>query len=129
MPATASPAVITEIGRQEQQEDAASDHGSRQRLRPFDLPEWIDLIKRADIPERNSRSSALRHVAPLGNAKHLTGVDTIWIAEHGLIGVEDGHVSVGMAVDLAHDLGQAVAGLDRVEAGGRMNRVAHGQRR
>jgi hypothetical protein len=74
-----------------------------------------------------ARSSALRDVAPFRNAKHLTGVDTIWIAEHGLIGVEDGHVSVGMAVDLARDLGQAVAGLDCVEAGLRLNRVAAGQ--
>ena len=74
-----------------------------------------------------ARSSALRDVAPFRNAKHLTGVDTIWIAEHGLIGVEDGHVGVGMAVDFARDLGQAVAGLDCVEAGLRLNRVALGQ--
>ena len=74
-----------------------------------------------------ARSSALRDVAPLRNAEHLTGINPVGVLQHRLVGGEDRHVGVGIAVDLASDLGQAVAGLDGVEAGLRLKRVALGQ--
>jgi hypothetical protein len=111
----------------ERQADAAPDQGSRQRLRPNDLPERIDLIKGADIPEWNARSSALRYVGPLGNAEDLAWVDAVGVLQHRLVGGEDRHVGVGITVDLSGHLGQAVAGLDCVEAGLRLKRVALGQ--
>jgi hypothetical protein len=74
-----------------------------------------------------ARSSALRDVAPFRNAEHLTGINPVGVLQHRLVGGEDCHVGVGITVDLARDLGQAVAGLDCVEAGLRLNRVALGQ--
>ena len=71
----------------------------------------------ADIPEWNARSSALRHVAALGDAEHLTGINPVRVLQHRVVGGEDRHIGVGIAVDLAGDLGQGVAGLDGVEAG------------
>ena len=74
-----------------------------------------------------ARSSALRDVAPFRNAEHLTGINPVGVLQHRLVGGEDRHVGVGITVDLARDLRQAVAGLDCVEAGLRLNRVAAGQ--
>jgi hypothetical protein len=66
-------------------------------------------------------------VAALGDAEHLTGINPVRVLQHRLVGGEDRHIAVGVAVDLLSDLGQGVTGLDRVEAGLRLYRIALGQ--
>jgi hypothetical protein len=66
-------------------------------------------------------------VAALGDAEHLTGINPVRVFQHRVVGGEDRHIAVGIAVDLLSDLGQAVAGMDGVEAGLRLKRVALGQ--
>src|SRR3954462_13917507 len=64
-----------------------------------------------------ARRSAVSPPPPLGrNPQGLTGIDQVGVLEHRPVGLEDPHVGVGVAVELAGDLRQGVAAPHRVEA-------------
>src|SRR3954465_7499514 len=77
-------------------------------------------FKTAAVARLDEPGETLSSVAPtpLGrNPQGLTGIDQVGVLEHRPVGLEDPHVSVGVAVELAGDLRQGVAASYRVEAG------------